>query len=82
DNRAKTLQIEADEVHITRKLYRNGDSEYYINDEKSRLKEINELFLDSGLGRNAYNIISQGEVDEVLKAKPEQRRGLIEEAAG
>ncbi|KIH71058.1 chromosome segregation protein SMC [Salinicoccus roseus] len=82
DNRAKTLQIEADEVHITRKLYRSGDSEYYINDEKSRLKEINELFLDSGLGRNAYNIISQGEVDEVLKAKPEQRRGLIEEAAG
>ncbi len=69
-------------VHITRKLYRSGDSEYYINDEKSRLKEINELFLDSGLGRNAYNIISQGEVDEVLKAKPEQRRGLIEEAAG
>lgn len=82
DNRSKTLQIEADEVHITRKLYRSGDSEYYINDEKSRLKEINELFLDSGLGRNAYNIISQGEVDEVLKAKPEQRRGLIEEAAG
>ncbi|WP_342389073.1 chromosome segregation protein SMC [Salinicoccus bachuensis] len=82
DNRSKTLQLDAEEVHITRKLYRNGDSEYYINNEKSRLKEINELFLDSGLGRNAYNIISQGEVDEVLKAKPDQRRGLIEEAAG
>ncbi len=82
DNASRTLQMDADEVHITRKLYRNGDSEYYINKERARLKEINELFLDSGLGRNAYNIISQGEVDEVLKAKPEQRRGLIEEAAG
>lgn len=82
DNTARTLQMEADTVHITRKLYRNGDSEYFINNDKSRLKEINELFLDSGLGRNAFNIISQGEVDEVLNAKPDQRRGLIEEAAG
>ncbi|GAB3069863.1 chromosome segregation protein SMC [Salinicoccus sesuvii] len=82
DNTARTLQMEADTVHITRKLYRNGDSEYFINSDKSRLKEINELFLDSGLGRNAFNIISQGEVDEVLNAKPDQRRGLIEEAAG
>ncbi|MFC3419719.1 chromosome segregation protein SMC [Salinicoccus hispanicus] len=82
DNTARTLQMDADAVHITRKLYRNGDSEYFINNEKSRLKEINELFLDSGLGRNAFNIISQGEVDEVLNAKPDQRRSLIEEAAG
>ena len=82
DNRSRKLAIDADKVTITRKLYRNGDSEYYINEDKCRLKEINELFLDSGLGKNAYNIISQGEVDEVLKARPEQRRSLIEETAG
>src|SRR5699024_6401747 len=79
DNRSRKLAIDADKVTITRNLYRNGDSEYYINEDKCRLKEINELFLDSGLGKNAYNIISQGEVDEVLKARPEQRRSLIEE---
>lgn len=82
DNQSRKLSIDEDKVNITRKLYRNGDSEYYINDDKCRLKEINELFLDSGLGKNAYNIISQGEVDEVLKARPEQRRNLIEETAG
>ena len=82
DNHSRKLSIDEDRVNITRKLYRNGDSEYYINDDKCRLKEINELFLDSGLGKNAYNIISQGEVDEVLKARPEQRRNLIEETAG
>ncbi|AKG73757.1 chromosome segregation protein SMC [Salinicoccus halodurans] len=82
DNQSRKLSVGEDTVNITRKLYRNGDSEYYINDDKCRLKEINELFLDSGLGKNAYNIISQGEVDEVLKARPEQRRNLIEETAG
>src|SRR5699024_7806211 len=74
DNNSCIQVIEADEVTITRKWHRNGDSEYYINEDNCRLKEINELFLDSGLGKNAYNIISQGEVDEVLKARPEQRR--------
>lgn len=70
------------EVVISRKLYRSGDSEYFINNEKSKLKDITELFLDSGLGKNAYNIISQGQVDEILKAKPIERRRIIEEAAG
>ncbi|MCD2136640.1 chromosome segregation protein SMC [Salinicoccus halitifaciens] len=82
DNGARGLAVDADEVSITRKLYRNGDSEYFINDERVRLKEITELFLDSGLGRNAYNIISQGEVDTLLKARPDERRTLIEEVAG
>ena len=70
------------EVVISRKLYRSGDSEYFINSEKAKLKDITELFLDSGLGKNAYNIISQGQVDEILKAKPLERRKIIEEAAG
>src|SRR5699024_7622940 len=81
DNTDKVLG-EKDEVIITRKLYRNGDSEYFINNEKSKLRDITELFMDSGLGKNAYNIISQGQVDEILKAKPLERRKLIEEAAG
>lgn len=71
-----------EEVVISRKLYRSGDSEYFINNEKAKLKDITELFLDSGLGKNAYNIISQGQVDEILKAKPIERRKIIEEAAG
>ncbi len=82
DNAAGDLAVDAEEVSITRKLYRNGDSEYFINEERARLKEITELFLDSGLGRNAYNIISQGEVDTLLKARPDERRVLIEEVAG
>ncbi|WP_020008677.1 chromosome segregation protein SMC [Salinicoccus albus] len=82
DNQSGMLAVDESTVNITRKLYRNGDSEYYINEDRCRLKEINELFLDSGLGKNAYNIISQGEVDEVLKARPEHRRSMIEETAG
>lgn len=81
-NESRGLKVDKDEVHILRKLYRSGESEYYLNNEKCRLKEITELFMDSGLGKSAYNIISQGEVDQVLKAKPEERRHLIEEAAG
>src|SRR5699024_9733042 len=72
----------SNEIVISRKLYRSGDSEYFINSEKAKLKDITELFLDSGLGKNAYNIISQGQVDEILKAKPLERRKIIEEAAG
>lgn len=82
DNTDRMFTVDFDEVVITRKLYRSGDSEYYINNERSKLKEIHELFLDSGLGKNAYNIISQGEVDTLLKARPDERRTLIEEAAG
>ncbi|WP_414047989.1 chromosome segregation protein SMC [Macrococcus equi] len=82
DNRKRMLNIDADIVEITRKLYRNGDSEYLINKHKSRLKDVTELFLDSGLGRDAFSMISQGKVDQVLNAKPEDRRQLIEETAG
>ncbi|WP_414043350.1 chromosome segregation protein SMC [Macrococcus sp. EM39E] len=82
DNKKRMLNIESDIVEVTRKLYRNGDSEYLLNKQKSRLKDVTELFLDSGLGRDAFSIISQGKVDQVLNAKPEERRQLIEEAAG
>lgn len=82
DNQKRMLNIDADIVEVTRKLYRNGDSEYLLNKQKSRLKDVTELFLDSGLGRDAYSMISQGKVDQVLNAKPEERRQLIEEAAG
>ncbi|MGK0554599.1 chromosome segregation protein SMC [Macrococcus capreoli] len=82
DNRERLLNIDADTVEVTRKLYRNGDSEYLLNKQKSRLKDVTELFLDSGLGRDAFSMISQGKVDQVLNAKPEERRQLIEEAAG
>lgn len=82
DNKSRLLPVDSDEVNIMRKLYRNGDSEYFINNERTRLKEITELFLDSGLGKNAYNIISQGEVESLLKARADERRVLIEEVAG
>lgn len=82
DNKKRMLNIDSDIVEVTRKLYRNGDSEYLLNKQKSRLKDVTELFLDSGLGRDAFSMISQGKVDQVLNAKPEERRQLIEEAAG
>ncbi|PWZ50457.1 chromosome segregation protein SMC, partial [Staphylococcus pseudintermedius] len=74
--------FDATEVIVTRRLYRNGDSEFYVNNERRRLKDIHELFLDSGLGKEAFSIISQGRVDEVLNAKPTDRRQIIEESAG
>lgn len=82
DNHSRKLNIDEDTVTVERRLYRNGDSEYYLNNERTRLKSILDLFLDSGLGKEAFSIISQGKVDEVLNAKPSDRRYLIEEAAG
>jgi chromosome segregation protein len=70
------------EIQITRRLYRNGDSEYEINKQKARLKDISEFFLGTGVGTRAYSIIEQGRVNEVISAKPPDRRALIEEAAG
>jgi len=70
------------EIQITRRLYRNGDSEYEINKQKARLKDISEFFLGTGVGTKAYSIIEQGRVNEVISAKPPDRRALIEEAAG
>ncbi|ARJ51675.1 chromosome segregation protein SMC [Staphylococcus lutrae] len=82
DNRSGLLNIDAEDVTVTRRLYRNGDSAFYLNNERRRLKDIRDLFLDSGLGKEAFSIISQGRVDEVLNAKPIDRRQIIEESAG
>ncbi|MCM1335429.1 MAG: chromosome segregation protein SMC [Bacteroides sp.] len=82
DNADRALPIETDEVVITRKLYRTGESEYLINGEKSRLKDIQELLLGTGLGRDGYSIIGQGRVAEIVNAKGSQRREIFEEAAG
>ena len=82
DNSTRELQIEADDVIVTRRLYRSGESEYYLNNDRARLRDITELFLDSGLGKEAFSIISQGRVDEILNAKPVDRRQIIEESAG
>lgn len=82
DNSKGELALPYQEISITRRVYRSGESEFYINKKACRLKDIIELFLDSGLGREAFSIISQGRVEEVLSSKPEQRRAIFEEAAG
>lgn len=82
DNSAGLFPLEFAEVTISRRLYRSGESEYLINKTPCRLKDIHELFMDTGLGREGFSIISQGKVDEILSLRPEDRRGLIEEAAG
>lgn len=82
DNRKGLLNYEAEDVVVTRRLYRSGESAFFINNERQRLKDVVELFLDSGLGKEALSIISQGRVDEVLNAKPTDRRQIIEESAG
>lgn len=82
DNACGTLPINYNEVTITRRAYRSGDAEYFINKTRCRLKDIYELFLDTGIGREAYSFVTQGEIDAILSAKPEDRRELFEEAAG
>ena len=82
DNSARIFDLDFEEVTVSRRLYRSGESEYLINKAPSRLRDIQELFMDTGLGREGLSIISQGKVDEILSLKPEDRRGLIEEAAG
>ena len=79
DNKARKLQVDSDDIVVTRRLYRSGESEYYLNNDKARLRDITELFLDSGLGKEAFSIISQGRVDEILNAKPIDRRQILEE---
>ncbi|TDM07129.1 chromosome segregation protein SMC [Macrococcus lamae] len=81
DNELKLIDSDP-EIEVTRRLYRSGESEYFLNKNKVRLKDITDLFLDTGLGKEAFSIISQGKVDEILNAKAEDRRHLIEEAAG
>ncbi|MFD1735786.1 chromosome segregation protein SMC [Bacillus salitolerans] len=82
DNEDQFLPIDYHEVSVTRRVYRSGDSEFYINKQSCRLKDIVDLFMDSGLGREAFSIISQGKVEEILSSKPEERRSIFEEAAG
>lgn len=76
------LNLDYDEITITRRLFRSGESEYYINKSPCRLKDITELFLDTGLGKDVYSVIGQGRVDEIINSRPEERREIFEEAAG
>ncbi len=82
DNSAGELPIEFSEVTISRRMYRSGESEYLINKTPSRLMDVQDLLHDTGLGRDTHSVISQGRLDEVLTSRPEDRRSLIEEAAG
>ena len=82
DNSDRALAYDADEVMVTRRYYRSGDSEYYINKQSARLRDINEMFMDTGLGREGYSNIGQGRIDEILSLKSGDRREIFEEAAG
>ena len=82
DNEDGTLPIEYAEVTVTRKIYRSGETGYYINKVPCRLKDILELFMDTGIGKDGYSIIGQGKIDEILSNKSEDRRHIFEEAAG
>jgi len=82
DNKDKYLPLEYDEVSITRRVYRDSTNEYFINNERCRLKDISDILLDSGIAKESFNIISQGKVEEIISNKPENRRTIFEEAAG
>ncbi len=82
DNRDRQLSIDFEEVTVARRLYRSGESEYMINNSPCRLKDVYELFYDTGIGKEGYSIIGQGQIDKILSGKPEERRELFDEAAG
>ena len=82
DNSDRALAYDADEVMVTRRYYRSGDSEFYINKQSARLRDIHEMFMDTGLGREGYSNIGQGRIDEILSLKSGDRREIFEEAAG
>ena len=82
DNTDRALAVDIDTVSATRQLYRDGSSEYLLNDKRCRLRDVRELFMDTGIGADAYAIIEQGKVDGLLQANPQQRREIFEEAAG
>ncbi len=82
DNSDHSLSVDFDEVTVSRRLFRSGESEYMINGSVCRLKDINELFYDTGIGKEGYSIIGQGQIDKILSGKPDERRELFDEAAG
>lgn len=82
DNKDRVLDFNGDEIAVTRRYYRSGESEYLINKAAVRLKDINELFMDTGLGRDGYSMIGQGKIDSIVSSKGEDRREIFEEAAG
>ena len=82
DNEDRSLAMDTDLVSVSRKLYRNGDSEYMINGANVRLKDVVELFMDTGLGRDGYSIIGQGRIADIVSSKSTERREIFEEAAG
>ena len=82
DNSDHKLPVSFDEVTVARRLYRSGESEYLINGSGCRLKDIQEMFYDTGIGKEGYSIIGQGQIDRILSGKPEERRELFDEAAG
>ncbi len=82
DNSDHQLTVDYDEVTVARRIYRSGESEYLINGTICRLKDVNELFYDTGIGKEGYSIIGQGQIDKILSGKPEERRELFDEAAG
>ena len=81
-NEGRDLPIDADEIAISRRLYRSGESEYRINENAVRLRDVHELFMDTGLGRDGYSMIGQGKIAEIIGAKSTRRREIFEEAAG
>ena len=82
DNADRQINFDAEEVTVTRRLYRSGESEYLLNGRNCRLKDINEMFYDTGIGKEGYSIIGQGQIDRILSGKAEERRELFDEAAG
>lgn len=82
DNTDRTLDNDKNEVSITRRYFRSGESEYLINGESARLRDINELFMDTGLGRDGYSMVGQGKIDQIVSSKTGDRRDMLEEAAG
>ena len=82
DNTDRARSYDADDVMVTHRFYRSGDSEFYINKQSARLRDIHEMFMDTGLGREGYSNIGQGRIDEILSLKSADRREIFEEAAG
>ena len=76
------IQLKTKEISVTRRVYRSGEGEYFINGVPARLKDIHELFMDTGVGAKGYSVIEQGQIGKIVQSKPEERRLLIEEAAG